>query len=136
MLNKGGFLPSDLASEGNLQSDIQNSASNNRSSLSGGVKVARCTVKLLASGECIDGKLSINNLLLSYVVLVGSVRHTRQSSNGMEITIEDGTGGTNIRVYQDKLPPSLEIWYPNISYFVVPDSGLKLLEKLIMDLMD
>ena len=111
MLNKGGFLPSDLASEGNLNSDIQSPASN-RSSLSGGVKVARCTIKQLAAGECVDGKLSINNhFLLSYVVLVGCVRHYRQSSNGMEITIEDGTGGANLRVYQDKLPPSLEIWY-------------------------
>lgn len=106
MLNKGGFLPSDLGSEANVNSDIQNSSSNR--SLGGGVKIARSSIKLLSTAECIDGKLSINNALLSYIVLIGCVRHYRQSSNGMDISLEDGTGGANIRIYQDKIP-SFEI---------------------------
>lgn len=109
MYNKGGFLPSDIPSEGNPNSDYQNPVTS-KSSLNGGIKQARCTIKLISSGEIVDGKLFIKNYSLTYVTVIGCARNNRQTSNGLELAIEDGTGGLNVRVYQDKIPP-FEIRY-------------------------
>lgn len=102
-MNRGGFLPSDLPSEGNINSDVQ-TPSTGKFAVNGGVKVARCSIKLVNSGEVIDGKVSINNSAFNYVRIMGCVRSSRQTSNGAEMLIEDGTGSVSVRVFQDKAP--------------------------------